>query len=134
MQVTISIGNAPYANIIKYEQLYLDDHNAMIKHMQDILLKYDNVVIQDASVYLLAVLNSMLLQFKVQSNTDLPDKLRVLPAIDPAHVKIHEINANGDSKCIQDDAGLLHNNYYDDLMLRILDGFYTSLNYYVIDK
>jgi hypothetical protein len=129
MKIVIKIGNVPNLNKVEYKPSYLDNPILELQNMDKILLQ-DNVTIYDCTHYLLYQVNNLMMRYIVSNNKDIPIELKERPNLNPKFVKIISINENGDEIIIQDNEGLIHDNYFDKLMKNVMDDFYKSLNYY----
>lgn len=129
MKIVIKIGNVPNLNKVEYKPSYLDNPILELQNMDKILLQ-DNVTIYDCTHYLLYQVNNLMMRYIVSNNKHIPIELKERPNLNPKFVKIISINENGDEIIIQDNEGLIHDNYFDKLMKNVMDDFYKSLNYY----
>lgn len=129
MKIVIKIGNEPNLNKVEYKPSYLDNPILELQNMDKILLQ-DNVTIYDCTHYLLYQVNNLIMRYIVSKNKDIPTELKERSNLNPKFVKIISIDENGGETIIQDNEGLVHNNYFDKLMKNVMDDFYKSLNYY----
>ena len=130
MNCIIRIGENPGNKIIRYEPTYLDDYKKEMEEMEK-LLKKDNVTITHCTHYLMYYANNLMMRNMVTKNESLPENLRNRFNLDPSKVKVTEVDYDASEKCIQDETGFIASNYFDELMMEIMDEFYVSLNYYI---
>ena len=130
MKVIIKIGNEPNKKILSYTPEFWDDFDFEIKSMQKLLLSETDITILDATQYLIYTANSMILNSIIQKNKDLPNDLKNAPKIDPKNIKIIEVDSGGYEKCIQDENGMIRENYFNKLMGKVMDDYYEALSYY----
>ena len=133
MKIIIKIGNEPNLKEIEYKPTYFDNPILELQNMDEILLQ-DNITINNCTHYLLYEVNNLIMRYIVSLNDDIPIELKERPNLNPLFVKIISIDDNGNETIIQDDEGLIHDNYFDKLMKNVMDDFYKSLNYYGVSS
>jgi len=134
MEVLIKIGKNPNNKTIKYNPTYNQNCKIEVEEMKKLLLSEENVTIRNATQYLIYIANSMILNSIIQKNKDLPDDLKNKPNLSPNLVKIIEIDDNGKENIIQDDNGMIKENYFNKLMGKVMDCYYEGLAYYKMDR
>ena len=91
-----------------------------------------NLTLTTHSPYILYAINNCImasLVFDKLSSTE-KEKLNCLDSrIDPKYISIYEIK-NGEINCIQQEDGLIGENFFDNQMREVMDDFYVMLNHY----
>lgn len=129
MKIVIKIGDEPNLNEIEYTPSYLDNPLLELENMDKILLQ-NNVTINNCTHFLLYQVNNLIMRYIVSNNSDIPLELKERTNLNPTVVKIISIDDKGGETIIQDEEGLIQDNYFDKLMKNVMDDFYKSLNYY----
>lgn len=129
MKIEIKIGNG--SKVVEFNSNHIyDDPDTMITYMQNVLLEHTNCTIIGVNNFLLYTANAMILNHIIQGNVDLPESMIGKSKLDPKNVKIYEVNEDGEKNNIQNVEGMVGDNYFNQLMGRIMDGYYEALNYY----
>lgn len=82
------------------------------------------------SPYVLYAINNCILAKLVEGKLSEKEKLFCSDSkISPESISIYQIK-NGKVECIQQEDGLIGKNYFDDQMKKVMDEFYSMLNYY----
>lgn len=117
------------------QNLFPDTQKDLIYYMLQLLNETDRdhcLIMTTHSPYILYAINNCMMGALVKEK--IPDdkqaKLSCRQSwIDPTLVSLWEIN-DGKINSIQGDDGLIGNNYFDTSMKKVMDDFYTLLNYY----
>lgn len=129
MKIIVKLGNNPDSETFYYTPCYCDDISLNMKHIDSILNK--NVTILGVDHYLLYYINNLIMRYVVSTNVDTPIELKTRLNLNPKDVKVIEVDGSGNEKCIQDEYGLIDNNYFDTYMKFLMDDFYKSVNYFL---
>jgi len=132
MRVKIQLGEysgktIDAASLIKTEDVL----DTTIANMDKLLLSKD-VTIENVDQFLLIHANTLILRFIVKDSIDKEDEWNILgkPMIDPKTIKISEVLDDGTEIIIQNEDGLVNNNYFNRLVGALMDLFYDALMYY----
>ena len=137
MQVEIRVGN--YKGKINNKITFnsspkFDDINKEIADMYNFLLDAKDCVIIDVDQFLLYALNNGIMAFLIKDNPELKEvefePCNTIPKFDPDIYRIFEIKEDGTEICIQDEEGHVRKNYYNQLMNRVMNDYYSCLNFY----
>ena len=96
------------------------------------LEKEHSITITTHSPYILYSINNCIMAniVKEKMNPKDKEKLRCIESdITPDSISIYQIE-NGQINRIQNEDGLISDNYFDNKMKELMDDFYTMLNYY----
>jgi predicted ATPase len=94
--------------------------------------KNHSLLLTTHSPYILYALNNCMMAGIVFDKVSEKNKQKLrseLTPINPETVSIYQIN-KGELKCIQQNDGLIGDNYFDNNMKELMDDFYILLNYY----
>ncbi|MHA3789960.1 hypothetical protein ACX0HA_17265 [Flavobacterium hauense] len=128
VQSTNLIIEEPEQNLFPSTQKYL------IYYLFDCINKErdHNLTLTTHSPYVLYAINNCILGAIVKEKLS-EDDGKVLECmnskINPEDISIYEIK-NGKIECIQQEDGLIGNNFFDEKMKEVMDEFYTMLNHY----
>ncbi len=117
------------------QNLFPETQKDLIYHLLEKCINNERnhrLTITTHSPYILYALNNCMMGGLVYNKMSEQDKKRIkcnMSLITPDKVSIYEIK-NGFLKSIQEEDGLIGNNYFDKKMKDIMDDFYTMLNYY----
>lgn len=84
------------------------------------------------SPYVLFSINNCIMSHIIKDKISKKDHDKLMcrnSPVNPKNISIYQIE-NGELKCIQQEDGLIGNNYFDNKMKELMDDFYTMLNYY----
>jgi predicted ATPase len=96
------------------------------------LVKEHTLILTTHSPYILYALNNCIMAFLINEKLTPTEKKKlecIKSKINPRDISIYEIE-NGKIKLIQDENGLIGENYFDNQMKKVMDEFYVMLNHY----
>lgn len=117
MKIEIRVGDTTNGKRIQYHSEKIDNIKEEKQRMYQFLIDAEDCIIENVDEFLLYTLNNGIMSFNV--------KLGSIPKFNPEKYRIFESDV-----CIQDEKGLVQQNYFDSLMKSVMDDFYEGLNYY----
>lgn len=118
MKIEIRVGNTTNGKRIQYHSEKLDDIKKEKQRMYKFLSEAEDCIIENVDEFLLYTLNNGIMSYNVEEVTS-------IPKFNPEKYRIFE-----NDSCIQDEKGLVQQNYFDFLMKSVMNDFYDKLNYY----
>lgn len=143
MKIEIRIGDVSSNKRIKYEFEMFDDVTKEIHRMYNFLSNSKDCIIENVDMFLLYTLNNGLMAFIVKDNPNIThidhrdEMYDLIPKLDPEIYKVFEIKEDGTEISIQEQkapAGHITKNYFNQLMGKIMDDYYDTLNFFETDK
>jgi hypothetical protein len=127
-RVSLNDSNVFFDDIIKQKQNIYD----FLYKSLELKIYGESLIIENINHFSLYLLNNCFMRYVVNNNLDKDFTENYIPIINPENIKVVEIDEgiNINEICIQDEEGLIANNWFDRFILNIMDDYYSLLNYY----
>lgn len=129
MKIQIRLGGNPSAKIVTITNEYQDELRKEID-VVEMMLSEDNVTIDEASIFFLGVLQNMVTRYLIRNQVGVPDEVKNREMLDPKTIEVVQIDNEGNETSIQNEEGLIDENYFNEFMGEIYNDFYKVLPFY----